>query len=100
MRRGTTPTVTLKVDADLEGCEVHAAMRNNGRTSIYEGDRLEISSDGQSSSVALRLTQEDTLALDAGYPARFQLRWTCGGEAYATGIAQTDVEAILEEGEI
>ena len=100
MMRGTTPTVALEVGADLEGCEVHAAMRNNGSTSVFSGDRLEISSDGQRSTVALHLTQEETLALEAGRPARFQLRWKRGDEACATEVVQADVEEVLEDGEI
>lgn len=100
MRRGTTPTVTLTVDADLDGCDVHVAMRNNGRTVVKSGDELDISSDGEKTMVKARLTQEDTLGLVPDSPARFQIRYKRGDEAFATGIAQTSVEAILEEGEI
>ena len=100
MRRGTTPTVTLHVDADLTDCEVRVAMRNGGRTAVKTDDQINVVSGKHESTVTMRLTQRDTLALDASYPVEFQIRYKRGDDACATDTAKTTVETILEEGEI
>lgn len=73
MRRGTTPTLTLTVDAELEGWACYVAIRSGCFTTIIEGDRLDVSQEDGTTTIELTLTQEETLALRVG-AAEIQVR--------------------------
>ena len=101
MRRGTTPTITATVDADLTGFDLHLAFSQNFDL-VFEktGAELSVSVDGDVTTVECALTQEDTLKLSAKSRVEVQLRavTSAGAVAVATDIAALDVERILQDG--
>lgn len=66
MIRGTTPDLILTVGADLTGKTVYVTLSQPGIKTKITGDDLGIEAGETSSVVALRLTQEQTLAFRAG----------------------------------
>ena len=119
MRQGTTPIVSLTIDVErnedgtivpsstLDGCNVYVTLDQNGTQitkASRESDDIEITKnyddDGTfiSTTVAMYLTQAETLGLEVGR-ARAQLRWVDFiGQAYASDIATIKIdESLLEE---
>lgn len=99
MRRGTTPAITLTVDADLTGWAVYVTLRNKCHSLTIENDRLTIEAEEGISTVVFALTQEETLAFSVG-SCEVQVRAIHNGTAIATDIASVDVGRILLEGVI
>lgn len=99
MRRGTTPTLTLTVDAELVGWACFVAIRSGCYTTIIEGERLDVSQEDGTTTIELTLTQEETLALRVG-ACEIQVRAAHNGSAVATDIARIDVGRIIQDGEI
>lgn len=103
MRRGTTPTLHVTVDADLTDMELYLALKTGGRPLVVKRNRdMEIAVEDGKTSIELRLSQSDTLAMKAGDKCEVQLRAvTDGGEtAIATTIASIPVQRILQDGEL
>lgn len=110
MRRGTTPTVTLRIGnadgspCDLTGAEIHVAFQSGTGKNMVQivkrEDEMDISVDGNFSILSVPLTQQDTLRFSAGKPVRVQMRCKKDGLVQASSIMQFEVEEILEEGEI
>ena len=98
MRRGTTPTVTVTVDADLTGMDVHLAFEA-GALIVKSGEDLDIET-GDTTTISTTLTQEDTLAMSAGTQCEVQVRAfnADGSIAMASTIGSIPVNRILEEG--
>ena len=101
MRRGTTPTLTLTVDADIVGWTIYVALRAGCETLVLDGTRLDVaaSTEEGSTDISLTLTQEETLAMTCG-PCEVQVRAANNGSAVATDIARIDVGRIIQDGEI
>lgn len=107
MRQGTTPIVSLEVEQNFDNCNVYVTVDQNG-TQVTKASRtspdIEITKhydeNGEFtySTVAMYLTQAETLSLDVG-KARAQIRWIDFiGDAYATDIgAITIEESLLQE---
>ena len=120
MRQGTTPIASLTIDVErnedgtivpsstLDGSNVYVTLDQNG-TQITKSSRgsedIEITKnydeqtgEFKSSSVAMYLTQQETLGLEVG-KARTQIRWVdFVGDAFATDIGTIDIEeSLLEE---
>lgn len=100
MTRGTTPTCrfVLPFAADtLSGWCVSFAQRGVEKFSV---DGARALADG--CVVSITLTQEETLALEAGVDVQMQLRGLVAetGEAIASQITTTAVEPVLREGVI
>ena len=104
MRQGTTPIVTLEVAQEFDSCNVYVTIDQNG-TQITKASResndIEITKtyDDEGnfsySSVAMYLTQAETLGLEVG-TARTQIRWIdVLGDAYATDIGTVSIEESL-----
>lgn len=101
MYRGTTPTLYLELETDLELEEV-AEMWVTFKTPSVEVTKTldEIIIDTETNVVTVTLTQEDTLSLYRGI-AEVQVRIRMNSDlAYASEIAQIDVEKVLKEGVI
>lgn len=98
MKRGTTPTLTLTVDADIVGWTVYASFRTNGKVYTFENDRLQMTSEDDVTTILLTLTQEETLAMHGS--AEVQIRAIKDGTAVATDIQRVDVGRILKDGVI
>ena len=116
MRQGTTPIVSLTVDVErdengviipsstFDNCNVFVTLDQDG-TQITKASRvsndIEITKNYDdsgvwvSSTVAMYLTQAETLGLEVG-AARAQLRWiNYLGQAYASDIASIKIDESL-----
>lgn len=98
MRRGTTPTLELELDTSLNGCEFWVTIENNKKQITKREDDCELSEDGK--TIYVYLTQAETLSMNQYYPVSVQVRFKMAGKAFATNIVDTNVGAILLEGEI
>ena len=101
MRRGTTPTITATVDADLTGLELYLAFRQGAsRPLVKSGSDLQVDVADGKTTIEVKLTQEDTLSLSDTSAVDVQLRAVKDGGAIAlaTTIASIEVDRILQEG--
>lgn len=123
MRQGTTPIVSLTIDVErdkddnivpssvLDSCNVYVTIDQNGEQitkSSRDSSDIEITKNYSeddptrhiSTTVAMYLTQEETLGLEVGN-ARVQLRWiNVIDEAFASDIATIKIDESLLEGVI
>lgn len=101
MRRGTTPTVTVQVDADISALNIHLAFAA-GSLVVKSGADLDVSYADGVTTIQTTLTQEDTLAMSAATDCEIQIRAYNGDGsiAMATEIARVPVHRILEDGEL
>ena len=99
MRRGTTPTVTVQVDADISALNIHLAFAAGSLVVKSGGDLTVEYADGVT-TIQTTLTQEDTLAMSAAADCEVQVRAfnADGSLAMATDIARVPVKRILEDG--
>ena len=106
-RQGTTPIETFDVPQNFDNCNVYVTIDQNGnqitkasRTSedIEITKHYDEEGNFSYSSVAMYLTQAETLSLDVG-KARAQIRWIDFiGDAYATEIGTISIEeSLLQE---
>ena len=100
MRRGTTPTITVEVDADLSGLNIRLAFKEGSKLIVKEGSDLDVSVEGEVTTVSCDFTQEDTLSWRSGHSVEVQIRAAdeSGYPAIATTIGSIPVERILQEG--
>lgn len=101
MRQGTTPTYTLTIPGhDLTDQTVYVTISGRGERITKTGDDLTVSYSDNASTIAFRLTQEETLGLRLG-TAQVQVRFiNAAGIALATEIGSMIVEPILKHGVI
>jgi len=99
MRRGTTPAITLTVDYDITAWTVYVTLRNGGNVLTLTNDALTMTYQNQKTTIALALTQEQTLAFAVG-SCEVQVRAIHDGTAIATNIEKLDVKRILKDGVI
>lgn len=99
MRRGTTPTLTCKIDgADLTDCHIFITLRQGGYELDIEDPEVVATETG--CTITVILTQEQTLKFKAGI-VEVQIRWiTSDGTALATNIQEVEVYKILKQGVI
>lgn len=97
MRRGTTPTFSFEVDADLTGWDVYITFEQGSRTVTRRSPEIEQTEGGCICSV--ELTQAETL-LFKPKRAQAQLRAVKDGTAVASTIFDFDVGDVLLGGEI
>lgn len=106
MRRGTTPTITATVNADLTGMSVHLAFKVGNSVIVKQGADITMETETVQSEtvthVSTALTQEDTLSMRSGKECEVQIRAVQddGAVAIATCIGTIPVKRILEEGVI
>ena len=99
MRRGTTPTITVSTDFDVDSCKsVWFTLRQRDVEITKEKGDMLITDDGFS----VTLTQEDTLKLDENGPdAGAQVRaLTDTGQAFASNVVNIPIQQILKDGVI
>ena len=103
-RQGTTPIITLDVPQDFTGCNVFVTVDQDG-TQVTKSSRdssdiritKHYTDEGEFdySTVALYLTQAETLGFEVGV-ARVHVRWvSILGEAKATDIGTFNIEESL-----
>ena len=103
MRRGTTPTITVHVDADITDLNVYLAFRVGSKLLVKSGNDLTVTAgENNSTDISVTLTQEDTLGFNAGGDCEVQIRAEKldGAVAIATTIGTIPVRRILQNGYI
>ena len=102
MKRGTTPTFLIELPNDTSVSSIDAAFltfeQNNNI--VIEKDLNAMTLDATHNTLAVVLTQEETLSFIESIPVRYQLRFTIGGSAYATDMWQVPAEKIIKDGVI
>ena len=97
MIRGTTPDYILNVDTDLTGKTVYVTISQLRNRLTLTGDDLTIAASGGASTIAIRLTQQQTLGLAVG-KAEIQVKYIASdGTTQATNIAPITVDRALLE---
>lgn len=97
MIRGTTPDYILEVNADLSDKTVYVTIRQGGKKLTLTGDELLIATDETGSTIAIRLTQEQTLGFVVG-AAEAQVKFIgADGTTQATNIIPITVRRALLE---
>ena len=97
MIRGTTPDYILEVDADLRGKTVYVTISQISKKLTLTGENMVISADETGSSIAIRLSQEQTLGFKVG-SAEMQVKFIDStGETWATDIQTITVSRALLE---
>lgn len=102
MYRGTTPTLYLELDTELELADNIAEMWVTFKSPSVEVTKTfdEVIFDAETNKITVTLTQEETLKFYKG-DTEVQVRIrTKDGLAYATDIATIDIEKVLKEGVI
>lgn len=100
MHRGTTPTFLIELPSATSVSSIDAAFltfEQNGQT-ILEKDLTAMTLDAQNNTLAVVLTQAETLTFIENVSVRYQLRFTIGGSAYATQMWQVPAERIIKDG--
>ena len=99
MRRGTTPTIVFHLPfnvSELQNCEVYIAQKGMLRITKAMEDCV-LSED----TVAITLSQSETLSLKAGDRMELQIRVVfADGSVDASGIVSVAVRNILKNTEI
>lgn len=97
MIRGTTPDYILTVDADLSDKTVYVTISQLRTRLTLTGDDLSIATDESGSTIAIRLTQQQTLGLAVGR-AEVQVKFIdAEGITRATDIRPLTVDRALLE---
>lgn len=101
MRRGTTPTITIRVTGeDFDGSTLYVTLEQGALELTKSGSDVLVTPTETGSTVAIFLTQEETLMFAKG-TARIQIRWiNSSGIADASPIKNIEVNPILLEGVI
>lgn len=105
MRRGTTPTIVVTVDGDISQMDIYLTFKCGRRELTKTGADLTVTTEqhGQltSTRIETKLSQADTLGMQAGQDCEVQIR-ACSGEgtAIATTIGSIDVDRVLKDGVI
>lgn len=101
MRRGTTPTIIIRViGEDFDGATMYVTLEQGSYEVTKTGDDVTVTPTESGSTVSIFLSQSETLGFSKG-TARIQIRWIdSGGIAQASPIKSIDVGPILLEGVI
>lgn len=106
MRRGTTPTLRVTVDADVTAMHIYLALKCGRNAIVRENDTLDValdeSGDEPKTVITCRLSQSETLSMRAGERCEVQLRAVTdeGATALASNIGSIPVGRILQDGEL
>ena len=100
MRKGTTPTLVFTLDLETALLKsIYLTLQQGTLQVTKTGEEMRLLEDG--CSVAVTLTQEETLQFVAGQFVSVQVRAvTQNGEAVATNILDVPMEAVLLDGVI
>lgn len=101
MRRGTTPTIIINVTGeDFEDSTLYVTLEQGALELTKSGNDVLVTPTETGSTVAIFLTQEETLMFTKG-TAKIQIRWIdSSGIAQASPIKNIEVNPILLEGVI
>ena len=98
MNRGDTPTITYKgIPCEPEDIAEAKIYLYGSRKMVFDKDRISMSS----GTMAVTLTQQETLGMSDREKLRMQIRLrTTGGKAYTSNVMETTLGEILEAGVI
>lgn len=101
MRRGTTPTLPIRViGADFAGCTLYVTLEQGSLQITKTNDDLSITPTEEGAMVGVFLSQEETLSFKKG-TASIQMRWiNSSGIADGSAIARIEIKDVLLEGVI
>ncbi len=102
MYRGTTPIHIFTTDIDLsEAAAVYITYKQNKHTVVEKTvNDIEFTSEGQTYTMTVGLTQKETLMFDSN-PVAVQIRARFDdGRAIASNIVNASVSQILKDGVI
>lgn len=96
MYQGTTPVYTLVIDGyDLTDKTVFVTLKGQTTIVTKTGEDLSVVYEEGASTIAFRLTQEETLSFSP-QRARIQVRFIdSNGVALATDTAEVDIKPVL-----
>lgn len=99
MMRGTTPTLEFVLPFDTAGlAEVYVTIAQGGKT---KAEKTLEDCTAQKCLLSTKLTQEETLSLEADRMVEIQLRVkTAAGDALASNVIRENAERILKDGVI
>ena len=101
MIRGTTPRLefTLPFDFDVDQLsEAYVTLSQNGEIVV---DKALDECEAGDKTIAVKLTQEETLKLKSGYKTEIQIKAKLvSGDAVASDIIWQDVDRIIKDGVI
>lgn len=104
MFRGTTPTLTFRINTELDlstitDIYITIKAKHGDKVREYEMSDVEINTDEK--KIYLPLTQEDTLYFNGGKTVMIQIRIKDENEnAYTSDIKEAVFDQILKDGEI
>lgn len=100
--RGTTPTIIISVQTDIDLSVVSAAWIYISQQNKVRVDKKlnDISIDAEEKTITVTLTQQDTLNLKANIEAFFQIRLRLGETALATTATKIVIKEIYKDGVI
>lgn len=103
MYRGTTPTLSIKVNSQLDITDMEqiwVTLKSQSSELTLDKDRVNVVTTEEETKLILQLTQEETLGFINGV-AKIQVRFLSGsGMAYASNIKEVNINQILKEGVI
>lgn len=101
MYRGTTPVLTINVKTDLDLNDVEKLYITFKSTVCEKSyDETQVALNPEHKTIIVQLSQEDTLEFNKS-KVEVQLRMRMlNGKAYASKIANVDMNRILKEGVI
>lgn len=98
MIRGTTPTHVFETDVDLRNFRIYITYKQRGSIVI---EKTNEDCTITSTSVTVKLTQDDTLRFNIDAPVKIQIRAVAvSGDAIASDIIDTTAREILKDGVI
>ena len=102
IRRGTTPMLTCKILDDVDYSTFKTVWLTFKQGDVIVLDKLTEDVTINENNIAIRLTQEDTLALTAGVPLYIQIRILTEEDeiAYASQMEFFTVEDVEKDGVI
>ena len=99
MNRGSTPTCIFDVDMDLRDAVKVLITFKQDDMIIFEKDLPDVTV--TETQVQVKLTQADTLKLDADKKVQMQIRPKfANGDTFPSDVMETTVEELLRDGEI
>lgn len=99
--RGTTPTITINVRSDIDLSQVtdiwvYIYQQNE---IVIDKQLADVQIDAENKKITVSLSQEDTLSLNAGVGALFQIRLLLsGGISLATLAANVAIKEVYKGG--
>jgi hypothetical protein len=101
MYRGTTPTITLKLNTDFDFDNIKQIWFTVATSAKKLTKTLkDVTINSEKSTISVNLTQEETLMFAPGTVSVQARILTNDGEAFATPIKTTTISQVLEGGVI